>query len=102
MLEELCESAVEVGRELAKLAGSEKRWRGIIQNMLHAWDRGIQDVRNPNSTVSLAPVIKEAGLSDYDKPAPAPRTGESPVACQTAQQSSGTQAQRGTAHLRGK
>lgn len=79
MLEELCDSAVEVGRELAKLAGSEQRWRGIIKNMLHAWDRGIQDVRNPNSTVSLAPVIERAGFSDYDRPAPAARTGESPL-----------------------
>jgi serine/threonine-protein kinase HipA len=79
MLEELCDSAVEVGRELAKLASSEKRWRSIIKNMLHAWDRGMQDVRNPNSTVSLAPVIKQAGFSDYDRPMPAPRTGESPL-----------------------
>jgi len=79
MLEELCDSAVEVGRELAKLASSEKRWRTIIKNMLHAWDRGIQDVRSPNSTVSLAPIIEEARLSDYDKPAPAPRSGESPL-----------------------
>lgn len=79
MLEELCDSAVDVGRELTKLAGSEKRWQGIIKNMLHAWDRGIHDVRNPNSTVSLAPVIEAAGFSDYDRPAPAPRTGESPL-----------------------
>ena len=43
MLEELCDSAVEVGRELAKLAGSEKRWRSIIKNMLCAWDRGMQE-----------------------------------------------------------
>ncbi len=42
MLEELCESAVEVGSELAKLARNEKRWRSIIKNMLHAWDRGIR------------------------------------------------------------
>jgi serine/threonine-protein kinase HipA len=79
MLEELCDSAVEVGRELAKLASSEKRWRSIIKNMLYAWDRGIKDVRNSDSTVSLAPVIKRAGFSDYDKPAPAPRTGVSPL-----------------------
>lgn len=79
MLEELCDSAVEVARELAKLASTETRWHSIIKNMLFAWDRGMQDVRNPNSTVSLAPVIKEAGLSDYDMPAPAPRTGESPL-----------------------
>ncbi len=79
MLEELCDSAVEVGRELAQLAGSKKRWRSIIKNMLYAWDRGIQDVRNPNSTVSLAPFITEAGFSDYEKPTPARRTGESPL-----------------------
>jgi serine/threonine-protein kinase HipA len=79
MLEELCDSAVAIGRELAKLAGSEQRWRGIIKNMLYAWDRGMHAVRNSNSTVSLAPVIQEAGFSDYDKAAPAPRTGESPL-----------------------
>ncbi len=79
MLEELCESAVEVGRELTNVARSENRWRRVIKNMLHAWNRGIQDVRNPNSTVSLAAVIEAAGFSDYDKPAPAPRTGESPL-----------------------
>ncbi|HEY0342587.1 MAG TPA: HipA domain-containing protein, partial [Steroidobacteraceae bacterium] len=79
MLEELCDSTVEIARELAKLARMERRWHNIIKNMLYAWDRGMQDVRNPNSTASLAPVIKAAGFSDYDKPAPAPRTGESPL-----------------------
>jgi serine/threonine-protein kinase HipA len=79
MLEELCDSAVQTGRELAQLARDEPRWRGIIKNMLYAWDRGIRDVRNPNSTVSLAPVIEAAGFSEYDEPAPVPRprTGES-------------------------
>lgn len=82
MLEELCDSAVETGRELAQLASDEKRWRSIIKNMLYAWNRGIEDVRNPNSTVSLGPVIKTAGFSEYDKPPPAPRlhTGESSLA----------------------
>ncbi len=79
MLEELCDSAVEVGRDLAELARSEKRWRSIIKNMLHAWDRGIRDVRNPSSTVTLAPVIEGAGFSDHDRPPLAPRTGESPL-----------------------
>jgi serine/threonine-protein kinase HipA len=79
MLEELCDSAVEVGRELAQLGGGEQRWRGIVKNMLHAWDRGMQDVRNRASSVSLAAVIREAGFSDYGKPEPAPRSGESPL-----------------------
>jgi serine/threonine-protein kinase HipA len=79
MLEELCDSAVEVSRELAHLASSETRWRDIIKNMLYAWERGMRDVRNPSSTVDMADVIKTAGLSDYDTPAAAPRTGESPL-----------------------
>jgi serine/threonine-protein kinase HipA len=79
MLEELCDSAVEVARDLAKLASTETRWYSIIKNMLHAWDRGMQDMRDPKSTLSLAPVIKKAGFSDYEKPAAAPRTGESPL-----------------------
>lgn len=77
MLEELCDSAVAVARELAKLASTETRWRSIVKNMLHAWDRGMQDVQSQKSKVTLAPVIKKAGFSDYERPAPAPRTGES-------------------------
>lgn len=79
MIEELCDSAVEVARELAKLARAETRWRTVIKNMLHAWNHGMRDVRNPNSTVSLAPIMEKAGFSDYEKPMPAPRTGESPL-----------------------
>jgi serine/threonine-protein kinase HipA len=79
MLEELCDSAVEVGRDLAKLASSEKRWSSVIKNMLFAWDRGIQGVRSPEATVSLGPVIRKAGFSDYDKPPRAPRVRESPL-----------------------
>jgi serine/threonine-protein kinase HipA len=79
MLEELCEAAIDIARELGKLASSETRWRGIIKNMLHTWNRGMQDVRAPKHTVSLAPIMKKSGLSDYEKPTPAPRTGESPL-----------------------
>jgi serine/threonine-protein kinase HipA len=79
MIDELCDSTVEIARELAKLARTETRWRDIIKNMLHAWNRGMHDVRNSNSTVSLAAVMKKAGFSDYQKPPPAQRTGESPL-----------------------
>ncbi len=79
MLEELCDSAVEVGRELTELARSEQRWRSIIKNMLYAWDRGIRDVRSSNSAVRLAPLSEGAGFSGHDKPPTAPRTGESPL-----------------------
>lgn len=97
MLEELCDSAVEVGRELAKLASSEKRWCSITKNMLHAWDRGIQDVRSPNSRVSLAPVIEKAGFSDYDKLTPAPRTGAFPLLASGERRRRGPCARRGSA-----
>jgi hypothetical protein len=47
MLKELCDSAVGVARELAKLATTAARWHSIIKDMLCAWDRGMQDERIP-------------------------------------------------------
>jgi hypothetical protein len=37
----------------------------------------IQDVRSPDSTVSLAAAMKKAGFSEFDRPRPASRSGES-------------------------
>jgi serine/threonine-protein kinase HipA len=79
MLDELCDAAVSTARELVALSRDESAWQSIVKYMLWAWDCGIQDVRRPNSTVSLGPVLQEAGFADYDRPAPAPRTGESPL-----------------------
>jgi transcriptional regulator with XRE-family HTH domain len=67
-----------LGHELRLVErGHQRTLSGVLAEQRQ--DRGMQDVRNPNSTVSLAPVIKKAGFSDYDKPTPAPRTGESPL-----------------------
>lgn len=79
MLDELCDAAVSTARELVALSRENRAWQGIVQNMLWVWDHGIQAVRAPSSTLSLGPLIREGGLGDYDRPAPAPRTGESPL-----------------------
>jgi serine/threonine-protein kinase HipA len=46
MLEQLCESAVETGREMIEAARNEPRWRDITKQMLHAWNEGMASVRS--------------------------------------------------------
>lgn len=45
MVEQVCESAVEVGRELIQAAGNDARWRGIAGQMLHVWNEGMTSLR---------------------------------------------------------
>jgi len=79
MLDELCDAAVSIAKELVALSRENPAWRGIIKNMLWAWDSGIQAVRDTHSTLTLGPLIRKAGMGDYDRPPPPPRTGESPL-----------------------
>jgi serine/threonine-protein kinase HipA len=71
MLERLCESAVEVGREMIAAAKNEPRWHDIAKQMLHAWNEGMASVRSArkdNKLEGLTKYIEAAGFSD---PAPA-------------------------------
>ena len=73
MLERLCESAVEVGREMIEAAKNEPRWHGIAKQMLHAWNEGMasaRSARKDNKLKGLTRYIKAAGFSD---PAPPER-----------------------------
>lgn len=79
MLAELCDSVVSTANELQALAAQNPAWRDIVKNMLWAWDRGMRDMGASESTASLAPIIKQAGFSDYEPPGPLHRTGESPL-----------------------
>lgn len=45
MVERLCESAVEVGKELTETAHNETRWEEISKQMLHTWDEGMRTLR---------------------------------------------------------
>ena len=67
MLERLCESAVEVGREIIQAAKNEPRWHDIAKQMLHAWNEGMASVRSGRKDAKLKGLtseIKTAGFSD--------------------------------------
>jgi len=71
MLERLCESAVEVGREMIEAAKNEPRWHDITKQMLHAWNEGmasVRSVRNDAKLKGLTRHIEAAGFSDPTPP----------------------------------
>lgn len=71
MVERLCESAVEVGREMIEAAKNEPHWHDIAKQMLHAWNEGMASVRSArkdNKLKGLTRYIKAAGFSDPTPP----------------------------------
>ena len=71
MLEQLCESAVETGREMTEAARNEPRWRDITKQMLHAWNEGmasVHSVRKDDKLRRLTPHSVAAGFSDAAPP----------------------------------
>ena len=71
MLERLCESAVEVGREMIEAARNEPRWHDIAKHMLHAWNEGMaaaRSARKDGKLKGLTHYIKAAGFSDPTPP----------------------------------
>lgn len=80
MVERLCESAVEVGREVIEAAKNEPRWREVAEGMVHSWNEGmasIRSVRRESTLKGLAAHIEAAGFSDPPSPEPPTRTGRS-------------------------
>lgn len=66
MLEQLCESAVEVGQEVIEAAKNEPAWRDVAKQMVHAWNEGMTTVRSPKAAAhfrGLDNAIEAAGLS---------------------------------------
>ncbi|HPA91765.1 MAG TPA: type II toxin-antitoxin system HipA family toxin [Quisquiliibacterium sp.] len=71
MVERLCESAVEVGREVIEAARNEPRWRSVAKQMVHAWNDGMSSLRDPRKSVAfrgLEHAIVAAGFSDPEPP----------------------------------
>lgn len=74
MVEQLCESAVAVGRDVIEAGRNESAWRDVAKQMVHAWNEGMGSVRSPKQAarfMSLSPAIDAAGFS-------APQAAESP------------------------
>jgi len=71
MVEQLCESAVEVGREVIEAAQNESAWRDVAKHMVHAWNEGMETLRSPKAAPhfrGLDAAIEEAGSSEPRKP----------------------------------
>ena len=49
MVERLCESAVETGKEVIAAAKQNPAWHTIAKQMLHAWNEGMASLRSPPS-----------------------------------------------------
>jgi serine/threonine-protein kinase HipA len=80
MAERVCESAVEVGREIIQAAKNDTRWLGIAKQMLRVWNDGITSLRHvkgETSRITLTEDINAAGFSDPLPPESAPVTGHS-------------------------
>jgi len=80
MVERLCESAVETGREVIAAAKNERRWHDVAKGMVHAWNEGMASVRSARaqrSLKALTPYIDAAGMSDRPRPEPRAQIGHS-------------------------
>lgn len=66
MVEQICESAVEVGQEVIEAARNESRWRPVAKQMVHAWNEGMASLRDPKKSLAvrgLDDAITAAGFS---------------------------------------
>jgi len=80
MVEQLCESAVEVGREVIEAARNEPRWHNVAKGMVHAWNEGmasLRSVRREKHLKGLTAHIEAAGFSGAPRPEPPRTTGHS-------------------------
>jgi serine/threonine-protein kinase HipA len=82
MVERVCESAVEAGREIIEAAQNETRWREIAKQMLNAWNDGmtsLQSARMEKKYAGLSQDIQAAGFSDPAPPLRPRAAGRSPL-----------------------
>jgi serine/threonine-protein kinase HipA len=73
MLERLCESAVEVGREMIAAAENEPRWHGIAKQMLHAWNEGMASARSARRDNKLKGLTRHIEAARFSDPSPPER-----------------------------
>lgn len=71
MVEQLCQSAVEVGQEVIEASKNEPAWRDVAKHMVHAWNAGMETLRSAKAAPQfrgLDNAIAEAGFSGPRKP----------------------------------
>ena len=53
MVEQLCESAIAVGKEVIEAAKNDLAWRDVAKHMVHAWNDGMESLRSSRSAPHL-------------------------------------------------
>ena len=82
MVEQLCDSAVAVGREMIEVSKNETRWRDLTAQMLHAWNEGMAALRSARSESrfkGLSADIEAAGLPEPQRVPRQEKIGRSPL-----------------------
>jgi serine/threonine-protein kinase HipA len=59
MVEQLCDSAVEVGRDVIEAIKNESRWREVGTAMVHAWNEGMAAIRSVTPKTSLMKLTRD-------------------------------------------
>jgi serine/threonine-protein kinase HipA len=80
MVDRLCESAVDTGRELTEAARNDNRWRPVAKQMMQVWNEGMASLRSIKSETrfkGLTAAIAAAGFSDQTPPESPPAIGRS-------------------------
>ena len=82
MVEALCDSAVDTGKEVIARADERPQWRGVARNMVHSWNDGMATLRSvkPDAPLrGLKSSLDEARFSEPGKPATQEKQGRSPL-----------------------
>lgn len=75
MVEQLCESAIEVGHEVIEAAKNEPRWTGIATQMVHAWNDGMCALRSPKQEKQYKGLSQAIEASGFGPPEAAEKQG---------------------------
>lgn len=73
MVERLCQSALEVGREVIEAVKNEPRWREVGTAMVHAWNEGMASVRSVKPNPALMGLTRDIEAAELGAPAPPER-----------------------------
>jgi serine/threonine-protein kinase HipA len=76
MVERLCESAVDIGREIIEAARNENRWRPVAKQMTQVWNAGMASLRSVKSETRFKGLTAEIAAAGFSNPTPS----ESPSA----------------------
>ena len=68
MVEQLCESAVEVGREVIAAGKNEPRWRDTAKQMVHAWNEGMSSLRSSKKAAPFKGLDQAIAEADFSAP----------------------------------